>query len=128
MWYIQTVEYNSALKNKGVLTHAKTRVSTEDTVQGEIGQSQTDKYYIPDMRLCRFKADHRASQVVLVVKSLGQDGPWRRAWLFQPQDWKTSVFIPIPKKGNAKECSNYHKIEKFIKAKCPPDSGDARIP
>ena len=27
-----------------------------------------------------------------------------------PQDWKTSVFIPIPKKGNAKDCSNYHTI------------------
>ena len=25
-----------------------------------------------------------------------------------PQDWKMSVFIPIPKKGNAKECSDYH--------------------
>ena len=25
-------------------------------------------------------------------------------------DWKRSVFIPIPKKGNAKACSNYHKI------------------
>ena len=30
---------------------------------------------------------------------------WKtRQW---PQDWKRSVFIPIPKKGNAKECSNY---------------------
>ena len=27
-----------------------------------------------------------------------------------PQDWKLSVFIPIPKKGNAKECSNYRTI------------------
>ena len=27
-----------------------------------------------------------------------------------PQAWKRSVFIPIPKKGNAKECSNYHTI------------------
>ena len=27
-----------------------------------------------------------------------------------PQDWKRSVFIPIPKKGNAKECSNYLTI------------------
>ena len=27
-----------------------------------------------------------------------------------PQDWKTSVFIPIPKKGKAKGCSNYHII------------------
>ena len=26
------------------------------------------------------------------------------------QDWKRSVFIPIPKKGNAKECSDYHTI------------------
>ena len=27
-----------------------------------------------------------------------------------PQDWKRSVFIPIPKKGNAKKCSKYHTI------------------
>ena len=27
-----------------------------------------------------------------------------------PQDWKRSIFIPIPKKGNAKECSNYLTI------------------
>ena len=27
-----------------------------------------------------------------------------------PQDWKRSVFSPIPKKGNAKECSNYRAI------------------
>ena len=27
-----------------------------------------------------------------------------------PHDWKRSVFIPIPKKGNAKECSNYYTI------------------
>jgi len=27
-----------------------------------------------------------------------------------PQDWKRSTFIPIPKKGNAKECPNYHTI------------------
>ena len=34
----------------------------------------------------------------------------QRIWNTQqwPQDWKWSVFIPIPKKGNAKECSNYH--------------------
>ena len=27
-----------------------------------------------------------------------------------PKDWKRSVFIPIPKKANAKECSNYHTV------------------
>ena len=33
-------------------------------------------------------------------------------WITQhwPQDWKRSGFIPIPKKGNAKECSNYYTI------------------
>ena len=30
-----------------------------------------------------------------------------------PQDWKRSVFIPIPKKGNAKECSNYAQLHSF---------------
>ena len=28
----------------------------------------------------------------------------------RPQDWKMSFFIPVPKKGNEKECSNYHTI------------------
>ena len=33
---------------------------------------------------------------------------WRtQQW---PQDWKGSVFIPIPKEGNAKECSNYYTV------------------
>ena len=37
---------------------------------------------------------------------------YKKIWKTQqcPQDWKRSVFIPIPKKGNAKECSNYHTI------------------
>ena len=36
----------------------------------------------------------------------------QRIWKTQqwPQDWKRSVFIAIPKKGNAKECSNYRTI------------------
>ena len=36
----------------------------------------------------------------------------QKIWKTQqwPQDWKRSVFIPIPKKGNAKECSNYNTI------------------
>ena len=37
---------------------------------------------------------------------------YQQIWKTQqwPQDWKRSVFIPIPKKGNAKECSNYRTI------------------
>ena len=36
----------------------------------------------------------------------------QQIWKIQqwPQDWKMSFFIPIPKKGNAKGCSNYHAI------------------
>ena len=45
---------------------------------------------------------------VKVLHSICQQIWKTRQW---PQDWKRSVFIPIPKKGNAKECSNYHTIE-----------------
>ena len=44
---------------------------------------------------------------VIVLHSICQQ-IWRtQQW---PQDWKRSVFNPIPKKGNAKECSNYRTI------------------
>ena len=42
---------------------------------------------------------------VKVLQSICQQIWKTQQW---PQDWKRSVFIPIPKKGNAKECSNYH--------------------
>ena len=35
-----------------------------------------------------------------ICQQIWKTQPW-------PQDWKRSIFIPIPKKGNAKECSNY---------------------
>ena len=44
---------------------------------------------------------------VKVLHSIGQQIGKTQQW---PQDWKRSVFFPIPKKGNAKECSNYHTI------------------
>ena len=44
------------------------------------------------------------------VKMLHSTCQQIRKSLQWPQDWKRSVFIPIPKKGNAKECSNYHTI------------------
>ena len=45
--------------------------------------------------------------VVKVLHSIGQQIWKTQQW---PQDWKRSVFIPIPKKGNAKECSNYYTV------------------
>ena len=44
---------------------------------------------------------------VKVLHSICQEIWKTEQW---PQDWKRSVFIPIPKKGNAKDCSNYHTI------------------
>ena len=46
-------------------------------------------------------------EAVKVLRSTCQQMWKTQQW---PQDWKRSVFIPIPKKGNAKECSNYHAI------------------
>ena len=45
--------------------------------------------------------------VVKVLHSICQKILKPQQW---PQDWKRSVFIPIPKKGNDNECSNYHTI------------------
>ena len=44
---------------------------------------------------------------VKVLRSICQQIWKTQQW---PQDWKRSVFIPVPKKGNAKECSNYCTI------------------
>ena len=44
---------------------------------------------------------------VKVLHSICQQIRKAQQW---PQDWKRSAFTPIPKKGNAKECSNYHTI------------------
>ena len=49
----------------------------------------------------------RKDDAVKVLHSICQ-----QIWKIQqwPQDWKRSVFIPIPKKGNARECTNYHTV------------------
>ena len=45
--------------------------------------------------------------VIKVLYSICQQSWKTQQW---PQDWKKSLYIPIPKKGNAKECPNHHKI------------------
>ena len=52
------------------------------------------------------------SAVILEPQKIKSDtvstvSPKTQQW---PQDWKRLVFIPIPKKGNAKECSNYRTV------------------
>ena len=82
----------------------------------------------PDILDCEVK---RALESITTNKASGSDGIpveqlqilkddavkvlhsiCQQIWKTQqwPQDWKTLVFISIPKKGNAKECSNYHII------------------
>ena len=50
---------------------------------------------------------------VKVLQSICQQTWKTQKW---PQDWKKSVFIPIPKQGNAKECSNYCTIALILHA------------
>ena len=62
--------------------------------------------------------------IVAVVQLLGCLLPkvlhsiCQQIWKTQqwPQDWKMSIFIPVPKKCNAKECSNYYTIELILHA------------
>ena len=52
-------------------------------------------------------ATMKLKDAVEVLHSICQQIWKTQQW---PQDWERSVFIPTPKKGNAKECSNYHTI------------------
>ena len=52
-------------------------------------------------------SDSCASVCAFLAPRPSMRGLFTQQW---PQDWKRSVFIPIPKKGNAKECSNYCTI------------------
>ena len=55
------------------------------------------------MELFQILKDDAAKVLHLTCQQIWKTQQW-------PQDWKRSVFIPIPIKGNAKECSNYHTI------------------
>ena len=63
------------------------KASTGDGIPAELLQTLKDD----DLEYCTQQANNWKSQQC-------------------PQDWKRSVFISIPKKGNAKDCSNYHII------------------
>ena len=53
------------------------------------------------IELFQILKDDAVKMLHSICQQIGKTQQW-------PQDWKRSVFIPIPKKGNAKECSNYH--------------------
>ena len=55
------------------------------------------------VELFRILKDDAVKVLHLICQQIWKTQQW-------PQDWKRSVFIPIPKKGNDKECSNYRTI------------------
>ena len=91
--------------HKDVITHLEPDI-LECEVRSALGSISTIKasgcYGIP-VELFQILID----DAVKVLHSICQ-----QIWKIQqwPQDWKRSVFIPIPKKGNPKDCSNYRTI------------------
>ena len=85
----------------GVITHLEPAI-LECEVKWALGHITTNKASggdgIPFERFQILKDD-----AVKVLHSISQQIWKTQQW---PQDWKRSVFIPIPKKGNAKECSS----------------------
>ena len=55
------------------------------------------------VELCQILKDDTVEMLHSICQQIWKTEQW-------PQDWNSSVFIPIPKKGNAKECSSYHTI------------------
>ena len=81
----------------GVITHLEPDI-LECEVKWALESMTTNKASVGLFQVLRDDA-------VKVLPSICQQIWKTQQW---PQDWKRSVFIPIPKKGNAKECSNYH--------------------
>ena len=89
----------------GVITHLEPDI-LECEVKWALGNIVTDKASGSDgipVELFQILKD----DAVKVLQSIDQQIWKTQQW---PQDWKRSVFISISKKGNAKECSNYHPI------------------
>ena len=91
--------------HNGVVTHQQ-RAILECEVKWALGSIAINTASVGDgipVELFQILKD----DAVKVLHSICQ-----QTWKIQqwPQDWKRSVFIPIPKKGNVKECSNYHTI------------------
>ena len=87
----------------GMITHLQPDI-LECEVKWAFGSITTNKVGEGDgipVELSRILKD----DTVKVLHSICQQSWKTQQW---PQDWKRSVFIPIPKKGNAKKCSNKH--------------------
>ena len=89
----------------GVITHLEPDI-LECEVKWALGSITTDKASGGDgipAELFQILTDGAVKVLYPICQQIWKTQQWS-------QDWKRSVFIPIPKKGNANECLNYHKI------------------
>ena len=89
----------------GVITHLEPDI-LECEVKWALGSITTNKDSEGDgipVELFQILKDDAVKVLHSICQQIWETQQW-------PQDWKRSVFIPIPKKGNAKECSDYHTI------------------
>ena len=89
----------------GVITHLEPDI-LECEVKWALGSITMNKANGDDripLELFQILKDDAMKVLHLICQQIWKTKQW-------PQDWKGSVFIPIPKKGNAKECSNYDTI------------------
>ena len=97
--------FHDSVNRDGVITHLEPDI-LECEVKRALGNITINKVSggdgIPVELFQILKGD-----AVKVLHSICQKIWKTQQW---PQEWKRSVLIPIPKKGNPKECSNYHKI------------------
>ena len=88
-----------------MITHLEPDI-LEFEVKGALGSITTNKASGGDgilVELFQLLKDDAVEVLHSICQQIWKTQQW-------PQDWKRSVCIPIPKKGNAKECSNYHTI------------------
>ena len=93
------------IKHDGVLTHLELDI-LECEVKWALGSITTNKASGKDgipVELFQILKDDAMKVLHLICQQIRKTQQWA-------QDWERAVFIPIPKKGNAKECLNYHTI------------------
>ena len=98
-------DLHNPVNHDDVITHLEPDI-LECEVKWALGSITTNKASGDDgipVQLFQILKD----DAVKVLHSMCQQIWKAQQW---PQDWKKSVFIRIPKKGNAKECSNYHTV------------------
>ena len=92
---------NTALMADSVITHLEPDI-LGCKVMWALGNTTTNKASGGDGIADQILKDDAVKVLHSICQQIWKTQQW-------PQDWKRSVFIPITKKGNAKECSNYRK-------------------